>query len=72
MSFHANSNNRLRQKMPIRARPHVANVRSISRRFRISEPRLYDLVMLDKLGKKVRVPPSGAIRFARSISLALA
>jgi hypothetical protein len=38
----------------------------------LAEPRRNDLVALEKLGKKVRVPPGNAIRFARSAGFASA
>src|SRR6202043_2399385 len=51
---------------PSERRPHVADMRSVSRKINLVEQRLDDLVTFEKPGIKDRVAPGDTIRFAAS------
>jgi hypothetical protein len=44
-------------------RPHVADMRGVSGKIVLTKPRLNELVVLEKVGEKLRVPPRNAIPF---------
>ena len=44
-------------------RPHVADMRGVSGKIVLAKPRLNELVVLEKLGEKLRMPPGNAIPF---------
>src|ERR1700744_2162914 len=61
--LHANGDVAIGRECPFERRPHIANVRSVFRKVLLPEPRLNNLVVLEKLGKKGRVSSGDAIRF---------
>jgi hypothetical protein len=43
--------------------PHVADMRGVAGKIVLAEPRLNELVALEKVGEKLRMPPGNAIPF---------
>jgi hypothetical protein len=51
------------RERPLERRPHVADMPGVSGKIVLAKPRLNELVVLEKVGEKLRMPPGNAIPF---------